>query len=177
MNPAHKFLRSVSYDVCDNFSVDAYLFVRENLLYLIKEISDVIPGKIKDTLWKSIDDKMRHYSVGAFFGMDSCEQLSANLRIIFFPENKLGIISHDFHINGNIYQKTWSDIMFETIDDARNETQNISMISFDDEFLLNFEWYIDTYVDWVHSEDYNLYKNENWIQNESNIFLKPHKKN
>lgn len=172
METTHSSFQGVSCDVCDDFSAEAYLFVRENLTFLIAEIADVIPGILREDLWQSLYNKTYHFSTSAFFGMENCEQLSTNIRIVLFPEDKLGIVSHDFHVDGHIYQRTWSDIAFEDVETTLDNTQHISLIPFNEGFKDKFEWYIDTYVEWAHSEEYEIYKSENWIPNESHIFLK-----
>lgn len=157
--------------ICSNFSTDSYYFIRNCLDELLFNIEDVIQGKLRETVWESLYDKTIHASIQTFFGMDTCEQLSTNTRIIFFPNDAIGMINREFTIDGAIITHSWSDFSIESDKEIFCEKEKVFIVPFDEMFKKNFDWFIDSYIEWVHSEEYLYHKIDRWTPIEHKFSL------
>lgn len=140
----------------------AYEFVRFELCRLQKSTDDVLNGLVRDCLWESpLGENI--LSIGLFRGTETLEQLNNRIQVCFFSDRRIGLVKSEWYIDGRIDHHTWETLgIVDPSYNKFNTKHRIPITIYNNDFVDGFSYFVDSTIEWMHSEDYLLFKEDFW---------------
>lgn len=140
----------------------AYEFVKSELHRLQRFTEDVLVGWVKDYFWTSPMGEV-FLSIKLLRGVETLEQLNNEIQISFLSNRRMGLIKREWYLDGRIDHPTWETLgVVESPYNKFNTKHQIPVTIYNNHFVEGFSYFVDSTIDWMHSEDYAIIKEDLW---------------
>lgn len=155
--------------------VVAYHFIHSELERLLQHTENILSGRIKEGVWTSPTGDV-FLTIELSRGEDSLEQLNNAISVTFLSDRRIGLMKKEWSLSGKIVQETWNTIGVVDPEYSKfNTPHQIPITVYNNHFIEGFSFFVDSVIDWMHGEDYQLFKKDVWdvdYEKDSNIFPK-----